>query len=268
MRVLYGPRMYYSLFGARGLFLGAKAKLLNEHVEVAVAAPGIAHPLFLRLRTTDVELCRQILLDGLYSCEFSRSPQVIVDAGANIGLSSVFYANRYPKAKIIAVEPEPSNHAMLVKNVAAYDNVVAVQAALWKENQRIHVVDPGAGHTAFQTQNWTEGESVRGMTLRQLMIEFDIQYIDLLKIDIEGAEKEVFEHSTPWIGSVGAIAVELHDWLRAGCSESVRQAAKDFEFERLNGEITYLTRSGTQKPNDTTFGNFNSKSPLKILWAL
>src|ERR1700733_11933508 len=138
-----GPRMYYSLFGIRGLALGAKEKLLRTPVTITVEAPGIRHPVSLRVRTTDVALCREILLNGLYDCQLRESPEVIFDLGANIGLSTVYYANKFPTAKIIAVEPDPSNFALLEKNCEPYRNVTLVQGAVWKAAGSVRLFDSG-----------------------------------------------------------------------------------------------------------------------------
>jgi FkbM family methyltransferase len=250
MSLLVGPYMYYSLFGRRGLMLGAKARLLRKPIEVAVAISGIEHPVFLRLRTTDVALCRDILINAQYSCQLSRVPRAIVDAGANVGLTSIFYANRYPETRIVAIEPEASNYEMLRKNVASYSNITPIQAALWREHKHLRISDAGLGKHAFQIQEAresggeTSGSSVQGVTLDELMAGLDIPYVDLLKVDIEGAEKEVFENSAAWIERVGVVAVELHDHIREGCRESVHGAAKHFELEWQQGETTYFAREG------------------------
>ena len=168
MNVLYGPRMYYSLFGVRGLVTGARARLSPAPIIMAVAVPRLAHPVYLRARTTDVALCREIFLDGLYEAEFCEAPRVIVDAGANIGLSSVFYANEFPEARIIAIEPEASNYEMLLKNIAPYPGITPVHAALWKENGTLNLCDTGAGNTTFQVsdagdpvRHWRRGAGAR-----------------------------------------------------------------------------------------------------------
>ena len=112
--------------------------------------------------------------------------------------------------------------------------------------------------------------------MNKLMADFQIDYIDLLKVDIEGAEKEVFERSGTWISSVGIIAVELHDWFRSGCSQAVHLAARDFKVEWQKGEITYLARAeyapnaASQLQSATSLpkarpGNVTSRFPLKIL---
>jgi FkbM family methyltransferase len=249
MNRLHGPRMYYSLFGLRGLVVGARARLFSKPITLAVAVPCLTHPVYLRARTTDVALCHEILLRGLYEAEFREAPGVIVDAGANVGLSSVFYANKFPHSRIIAVEPEPSNYEMLLKNAAPYPGITPVHAALWKENGALNLFDTGAGNTTFQVTETADSKGthgagrVRAVTLESLMADYGLERIDLLKIDVEGAEKEIFEHSSAWIDRVGLIAVELHDWIRSGSGESVRLAAKKFPFEQQRGDVTYLARS-------------------------
>lgn len=290
MDSLYGPRMYYSLFGPRGLFVGARARLSSAPIVMTVAVPGVLYPVYLRARTTDVSLCREIFLNNAYDSDFFDSPRgspqaappaiprVIIDAGANVGLSAVFYAHRFPDAKIIAIEPEPSNYEMLKKNTAPYPNVTTVHAALWKENGSLRLFDTGAGNTAFQvgeTNQLSATEErgvVQAITLEKLMEQFGIAHIDYLKMDVEGAEKEIFEHATPWIDRVGTIGVELHDWMRSGCSESVRVAGKDFPYQWQRGEITYFARkehaAQSSRANETPGAKSLAASPrfpLKIL---
>src|ERR1700722_3160905 len=248
MNGLKGPRMYYSLFGMRGLLLGAKARLLKRPIEVRVGVPGIAHPVHLRLRTTDVALCQEILLRGQYDWAFSETPKVIVDVGANIGMAAIFYANKSPESKIIAIEPEPSNYQMLKKNTVLYPNITAIHAALWQEDAQLDIFNPGTGNTTFRTQAADKSRSsegrpmVRGIRFDTLMKDLGIGYVDLLKVDIEGSEKEVFEHSRGWMDEVGRLAVEIHDWIQSGCGDSVRTAAKGFGFTCQKGETTYFVR--------------------------
>jgi FkbM family methyltransferase len=282
MSLLTGPRMYYSLLGPFGVFLGAKARLLGRNIQVAVEIAGVRHPVHLRVRTADVLLCQQILLDAQYDSTLSIRPRVIVDAGANIGLASIFYANRYPDAKIIAIEPEPSNYEMLRKNVALYPNVVPIRAALWNKKKLLSGSPIVTGHHAYQVREEHELDdeghcgSIRGLSLRELMTDLGIQQIDLLKVDIEGSEKEVFEDSANWIQQVGVIAIEIHDWIRSGCRESVYSAARDFELRWQRGETTYFARTANASsrqvhPNprlpsrDVATRPTTSKFPMKIV---
>jgi len=183
-----------------------------------------------------------------YDCELSKSPQVIVDAGANIGLTSVFYANKYPEARIIAIEPEASNYEILKENTRPYPNIVTVHAALWKADREIDLLDPGYGNQGFQTKEQGEESSGRvltrtqGMTLTSVIRLCELGHIDMLKVDIEGSEKEVFEHSSSWIDNVGVIAIETHDRFRKGCEDAVRQATGKFNSQWYRDQTLFLAR--------------------------
>jgi FkbM family methyltransferase len=246
--IIEGIRGTYALFGISGLVLVTKSRLLRKPVEVAVSVPGILHPIHLRLRTSDVSVFSQVFVIDEYNMEFHKYPQVIVDAGANIGLTSVFYANKYPEARILAIEPEASNYVMLKKNIAPYSKITAVHAGLWKDNKDLHIVDPGFGKFGFQTMDHRESdksdnvESVPGMTIDKLMADYKLEHIDILKMDIEGAEKEVFENASSWISRVGVVEVEMHDRLKPGCSQAVYGATKGFDHEFRKGETVFLVR--------------------------
>jgi len=215
-------------------------------MRIRVETDGILYPVELRLRTTDISVFEEVLVNAEYQFAFSSNARVIVDAGANIGLTSVFFANRYPGARIFAVEPESSNFALLADNVSPYENVVPIQAALWGETTWLNLANPGTGNWGFQTESHNHSAPaeglVRGWTLDELMRKYNIDYIDVLKIDIEGAEKEVFETAERWIDRVGTIVIELHDRFKPGCSRVVYCATKDFPYELRRGETVVLSR--------------------------
>jgi FkbM family methyltransferase len=74
---------------------------------------------------------------------------VIIDAGANIGLSALFFANKYPDAKIFAIEPEETNYKLLELNTKPYNNVCLIKAALWDSVRKIHLFDTGLGKDGY-----------------------------------------------------------------------------------------------------------------------
>jgi FkbM family methyltransferase len=237
---------YYSLFGARGVGLAIKARCRQTCVQFGVAVPGFKHLVYLRFRTSDISTFRQVVVRRGYDIDLSTSPRFIVDAGANVGLTSVFYANKYPEAKILAIEPEESNFMLLKKNSAFYPQIIPVQRALWNSNEELVILDAGLGEWAFQTRheplNACSRGRTRGLTMGQVLAEFSGGYVDLLKVDIEGAEKEVFESSGDWIENVGAIAIELHDGMKAGCSRAFKEAVKEFATIDHRGETTFVAR--------------------------
>lgn len=236
---------YYELFGLRGLWAIGGFRLFGRPKEIIVQPGGIKHSVHLRLRTSDVSLYKDILLSGEYDCGLPHfSPKTIVDAGANVGMATLYYANKYPDSKIIAVEPELTNYAALVKNVSPYPNVVPVHAALWNRDGQINLGPTGLDSTpygkwAYQVRE--EGTPVRAMTMRTLMTETGISSVELLKMDVEGAEVEVFQNCD-WMDGVEAIVIELHDHMKPGCRAAVSSAARGFE-QRDRGEMTFYTRN-------------------------
>lgn len=227
--------------------LSSRSDRLENPEETVVMFPGIKSPITLRLKTSDVATFKDIFVHGQYDFRPAEPPKVIIDAGANIGLTSLVFANRFPGAKIIAVEPELSNYEVLLKNTASYDNIVAIQAAVWNANDTVEIVDPGLGKWGFQvgesdSPNARSVMSCRGMTIDRIMSEHGIEFIDILKMDIEGGEKDVFEDAGKWIGKVGLLSVELHDRLKEGCSRSLENATTGkFSYQWKHGENVYFS---------------------------
>lgn len=258
MSIIEGAQSHYRLFGPRGVLVIAQARLSSVPMEISVESKNVPHPMRLRMRTTDVSLFEEIILNAEYEFDVGRQPSVIVDAGANIGLTSVYFASRYPNAKIVAIEPEPSNFAMLVKNAARYPNIVPVKAALWKSDAMVDLNDPGSGNWGFQTWESTDGGGaangtrVRGITVDTLMWEHGLAHIDIFKVDIEGSEKEVFDACGAWIDRIGVLIVEFHDRWKPGCSDTVRAAARDFPVEWTRGETTFFFRPEYCRPAPAT----------------
>lgn len=244
MSIIEGIRSHYRLFGPQSLLLVARTRLSGRPREIVVQTRGISHPIHLRLRTTDISLFEEIILNGEYELTPAEPPGSIVDAGANIGLTSVYFANRFPQARILAIEPEQSNFEMLRRNAAYYPNIVPIRGALWNENANLRLSNPGSGNWGFRTEAMGETGikdiTVPGMTMDSLMALHGLDYIDLLKVDIEGAEKEVFEHADNWINQIGILMVELHDRTKNGCSSSVYGAARNFDLRSTRGETSWF----------------------------
>lgn len=248
-RILQKFRHYQSTVGLRGAFLFCISKLMRKKPLFAAKLADLRFPVYIRLGTTDASVLKQVLVEKHYAFRLQFSPKTIIDAGANIGLSAVFFANRFPDATILAVEPEESNFQLLLRNIAAYPNIVPVQAALWNTEGTISLSDPGTGNHGFQTKVSQEDRSspdqlVRATTIEALMRDAGWTNLDLLKLDIEGSEKTVLDAGSVWIGRVNAIMAELHDNLVAGCSASFAIATADFADGGKCGEsIMVLRRS-------------------------
>lgn len=252
MGLLNSIEYYRRVAGWGGVAQGFVGRMRGKPVLRAQRIAGEMEPVHLRMPSSDVPVFDQVFRLEEYRVRARRQPQVIVDAGANIGLAARYLARLFPWALILAVEPEASNFELLRRNTQKHANIRAVGAALWDENTLLHLVDPGHGHWGFQTVRRGTGaeayrvltQDVRGLTVDTLMKEEGITHIDILKMDIEGAEREVLGNSAGWMGSVDALVVELHDRLRPGCAEAYREATREFAHHWRRGEHEFCGREG------------------------
>jgi FkbM family methyltransferase len=194
---------------------------------VTVSMRELMHPIQLRTDTSDLSVFRQLLIDRCYDFQRELSPDLIIDCGANIGLFSVLAANRFPGAHIVAIEPEESNFELLKRNTSPYTNIECLHAGIWSRKCRLRIKDRNVGSWAYQVEESAEetASSFESVTIGDLLRRSGFETIDLLKIDIEGAELEVFNNSYgDWIGAFKLMIVEVHDGSHAACSEAVRKA--------------------------------------------
>ena len=217
-------------------------ELLNREIIRHITING--YQVYVRTNTSDVEVAITSLGEGEYTDIRLSDPKIIVDAGANIGTSSMFFAERFPEARIFALEPENENFRLLKMNTDRYPNVIPIQAALWKEDGVRPIQDRLTGpwgYTISEVPGKTHPteQKIASITMETFMKKYDIETIDLLKMDIEGAEKEIFENSEGWIDRVKVITVELHDKFISGCSRAFYLATKDFStFEKHGEKVT------------------------------
>jgi FkbM family methyltransferase len=76
----------------------------------------------------------------------ARPSSIIVDAGANVGMSAAYFSLHHPAATVVAIEPEPSNFEMLRKNAKLFPQIIPINAALWSHEGVVRPQNGGAGH--------------------------------------------------------------------------------------------------------------------------
>jgi FkbM family methyltransferase len=154
---------------------------------------------------------------------------LIVDAGANIGASAAYFALTYPTAIIVAIEPDLGNFDLLRRNVEGL-NVHCMKAALASSPGRVKVVDPGESYWGLRTVPADGNDpGVPCVTVEEIYEKEcrDGVWPFIVKLDIEGAEGDVFAKNVVWFARTPIVIVELHDWLlpKAGTSRSFLQCA-------------------------------------------
>jgi FkbM family methyltransferase len=181
--------------------------------------------LTLREYGTDIGTMEEVFVDQVYRQVVEQLPNcsTVVDLGANIGMASLYFAWHYPHAKIVAVEPHPETCNILRKNVDALikSHRCAIEhAAIWSSDRNLLYSELDSGYSVVairDPEDEANGASgaVTGITMPRLMERYTLSSIDLLKIDIEGSETELFRGDTSWLDFVNAIAIEFHGNSRA-----------------------------------------------------
>jgi FkbM family methyltransferase len=203
--------------------------------------------LHLRKGTTDFKVFRSIMVFGQYNINRITSKQVetIVDLGSNIGFSVLHFKSKYPNARIIAVEPEKKNFELLKKNVEPFGDVHCLNYAVWHTNKNLGIYDSGLGEYGYRVVEGNDKQvgSTATITMNEIIEQFNVQTIDILKIDIEGAEKELFSYNfESWLPKVRCIVIELHDLYRPGCATAFFKAISSRQFNMFcKGEDIVIT---------------------------
>jgi FkbM family methyltransferase len=244
--VLDSARMHFNLFGIRGVVRRAIIRLPRSSIQFSAPIPNSSARVLLRLGTTDVAAFEHVFVKDEYDITLSEEPSVVIDAGANVGMSAIYFSNRYPNAKVIAIEPEPSNFSMLKSNAELYPRIIPVNAALWNRDGVVSLKDGESGSWGMRVSEPVRSSDafVRSVTVPTLLREYGIDKVDLLKIDIEGAECEALENAPVWIDRVRVVCAELHDRLRPGCTEAFKFATDGFPVRWQRGELSCVAREG------------------------
>jgi FkbM family methyltransferase len=190
-----------------------------------------------RYWNSDLRVFYQIFIEeNYYFFPNGFKPNVIVDLGANVGYSTLWYRKYFPHAKIIALEPEANNFKILLNNIESKEGISALQKAIWHKDEELYIKNPEALSWSFETSKLKEKNSQRivGITIDSLMSQFEIDKIDLLKIDIEGAEFDLFSNEPLiWLEKVGAIMIETHDKKRPGTSDLIDSIMSEAGFTKF-----------------------------------
>jgi FkbM family methyltransferase len=225
----------------RGRRFEIEVRRWNESDEMAVAQcfieeqynmPTGAHGVYLEA------VYREILASG-------RKP-LIVDCGANIGASVLWFSARYPEAKIVAVEPSPANFALLRSNCRGVDAELR-QAGIGMADGTAWLEDKGnASGMGCRTNEKGEGLPTEIISMATLMASKPAaEYAPfLLKVDIEGAERSLFAGPSAVLDQFPVIVMEPHDWMFPGQRTSVEffrfHAGADREFAMKHENVASI----------------------------
>jgi len=166
-----------------------------------------------------VPLFEQVGLDP-YGVVFQHPVRTVADIGANIGMAAVRLSLRYPTARFVCVEPDPAATSLLERNLWLNQvSAKVIPGAVVGAPGRFHVVSDRFAGLQRVTAN-AEG-SVPGYSLAGILDAAGFDTVDLVKMDIEGAEADVFAHANDWAPRVRALIAELHDGLGRNAAASL-----------------------------------------------
>jgi len=164
-----------------------------------------------------------------------RQP-LIIDAGANIGASPIYFLSRYTDATIVAIEPERRNCELLRTNCTDLD-VRVIEAALCSGPGKRFLHDPGHSDWGFRVADQGLYE-VATVSVSQILADYPLDaYVPaILKIDIEGGEDDLFSRDVDWLERMAVVIIELHDWLLPGeaTSRNFLRAISSFDFDFIH----------------------------------
>ena len=222
---------YLNAFGWPGILLSFEHFIKYKLPGRGSPAPTFAPPddrVYLRPGTSDLSIFREIFVDGQYDfAEFTvshrtkqrydkllaqgRTP-LIVDAGANIGLASIFLARQFPDADFELIEADEANAAVARENIARYKRMRLHTRALWYEHTQLSIL-PSEDCSTLRVK--ADGAST-GAKLVETVTMADIvgdrsEDLLLVKMDIEGGERDVLARGNDWLKASPVIMIEPHD---------------------------------------------------------
>lgn len=182
--------------------------------------------ILIRRETSDSRVFEQIFQAQEYRefinfiAHYTTAPiQTIIDGGANIGFATLYFKSIYPGATVVGLEPEQSNFLMLKENIALnkLNKVHLLQAGIWPTDTFLNINKTGKHirEWSFTVEESTkmEADSIRGYSIASIMKLYELEQIDILKLDIEGAERELFEDEkgiSNVLQKTRFIALEIH----------------------------------------------------------
>ncbi|CAM3646187.1 FkbM family methyltransferase [Flavobacterium gelidilacus] len=178
----------------------------------------------------------------LYKKHFGAAPKNIIDAGANVGYTSVFFNYNFPETTLAIIEPSDENFAMIEENFAINDITAQLfKGGLWDKNTYLKIVRDFRDQSdwSIRVEETNNNSGLRAFTVDHVLQNSGFDVVDIFKIDIEGAEKQVFsaKDSLGFLKHTKCIALEIHD--EFDCRKDIEDTLEHYGFELIHaGELT------------------------------
>lgn len=193
---------------------------------------------------------KEVFSEECYYLELRNEPKVIIDIGAHIGLSVLYFKNRYPNTEIVAFEPDPQNFTLLTQNTSGFANVEVVNRAVTSKIAEIELYIPKEGwhsNSSLLKDSWSgvlrsKPVKVSSIPLKKIIDQFDS--VDILKIDIEGYEYSLLKEAD--LEKVRNLLIEFHPSPENRMKRLMKKLRKDgFKISFLqNGKLVEIPDLG------------------------
>ncbi len=196
--------------------------------KIILTHPSQNYKMLLRKNTSDFHVFAEIFMKNEYEFLMTNyekyakniTPNVIIDIGANIGCATLYFKQCYPKANIVSVEAEKNNFSALKQNIKMnnYENIYLYHNAFWinEENLMVEESFRDGRDWAFAIRPTAQKstQTIKGLTLQNIIEKHNFETIDILKIDIEGGEKWILEDEISMKiiqKNVKILLIEIHE---------------------------------------------------------
>jgi FkbM family methyltransferase len=174
----------------------------------SIVLSSLTYPILVRPGTADADTLINNVVRGEYGRLVShRNPTWMIDAGAYIGDTTAYFLSRFPKLRVIALEPNPESFEIAKRNLRPYaERAILLQKALFSREQINAFSGDEIGASIAPT-----GIEIECTTVSSLLRDYRISRLDILKMDIEGAEEAVFSsQAEEWLCRTSLLLVEIH----------------------------------------------------------
>lgn len=220
-----------AMFSSRALQRRFLPELPLEY-PVFVEREGTTHRIYVG-GGSDETIFREIFIDEHYATALPQAPKVILDLGGNVGYAAIYFAMRFPQARIYTIEPDPRAFATLLRNTATFPNITACHLAISDVDGEVLLrCNPRRtmSSSLLARPGATTTVSVRASTLDRFVDQEAIRNIDLLKFDIEGAEYAAFRN-TRVISQIDYLVGEVHEDLMPASWDEFKALFQGFDIE-------------------------------------
>ncbi len=203
---------------------------------------GLEHPLHIR-EHDDPFFFSQIFLDREFSPTLGLDITTIIDLGGNVGMASLWFLNAFPATRVVTIEANPANFPTLESNLRPYGHrsIIVKGGAWWRKTKLALVNGDGLGAASVREARHDDDHAtlMDGWDIPALMALADFKQIDLLKIDIEGAEVDLLlKNADDWLPRVRNMSIETHG---PESEAALERALALYTYRRQKlGELTFF----------------------------